>query len=321
HEKKAGSPPGIVLGAHATVATNSSTPPDAAGTSLGMGAQTPPSPGAAAPLPAVTAPAKPAERTAASGRVSLAEVRRDGLHGMQAPAHRMGDRQNSGEAPVPPASGEPTSRVDSLGGRGTPAIAGAAHATEPESRSVSAVTDLPKSFSAQMTGLGATAGTPPVHALRGTLPSPPPPAQSAHGVGGSAFERMDAAGAPRVIESSPQRLAVGVHSGGLGWVEIHTSSAAGQVTATLASGSAESHSALAAQLPTVREFLAGEHVRIDHLASEQFTGSSGGQGGAPADTSRHGGDRGARTTAPEPSHAMVSAEVEMDDLSYISVRV
>lgn len=137
----------------------------------------------------------------------------------------------------------------------------------------------------------------------------------------AAFERMDGAAAPQVIESTPQRIAVGVHSGGLGWVEIQTSRAAGHVTATLASGSAESHHAIATQLPAVREFLAGEHVHVDTLASGRFTASSGEREGSSGDQAGGGSERPERRPASNGIPRAGAAETDAEGLSYISVRV
>jgi hypothetical protein len=155
----------------------------------------------------------------------------------------------------------------------------------------------------------------------------------AHVPASAAFERMDSGAAPQAIESTPQRLAVGVRSPGLGWVEIRTSNTAGQVSATVATGSAESHSAVSAQLPSVREFLAGEHVRIDTLASERFPASAGGGGDgnsrgqsgnearneARNDNGSEGGDS-AKSEGEAIAARTSSATAEMESLSYINVR-
>jgi flagellar hook-length control protein FliK len=133
---------------------------------------------------------------------------------------------------------------------------------------------------------------------------------------------MDSAGAPQVIENSSRRLAVGVRNADLGWVEIRTSNAAGQVSATVATSSVESHNVVLAQLPSVREYLAGQQVRVDHLASESFSPSSGHREASPGDQFRDGG--GARNTkAPEQAiKARTSvADPDAESLSYINVRV
>ena len=132
---------------------------------------------------------------------------------------------------------------------------------------------------------------------------------------------MDTGPAPQTIESTPHRLAVGVHSPGLGWVEIHTSSTGGQVSATLASGSTESHRAIATQLPEVREFLTGAQVRIDHLASEKFTASSGGERDSSGDQGSNGRRQPERSLEQDGPAQPSSADMEGEGLSYISVRV
>ena len=186
----------------------------------------------------------------------------------------------------------------------------------------------PKNSGTELTGSGNQTAAPAVHAGAGTMTESQPPvvAHPDNVKSGGPFERIDSAPATRVIESVPQRLAVGVQSGGLGWVEIRTNSAAGQISATLASGSAESHNALSAQLPAVREFLAGEHVRIDHLASKIFSGSAGGResggGQEPGQGSaRQSPNDPARTTETWRPLSGSPTDVGTENLSYISVRV
>jgi hypothetical protein len=165
---------------------------------------------------------------------------------------------------------------------------------------------------------GVTTPAPALHPPSGTAAAPAsiPVMHSAHAAAGATFERMDSAAAPEVMESTPQRLAVGVRSQGLGWVEIRTSNTAGQVSATFATGSVESQSAVSAQLPSVREYLAGEHVHIDNLASERFSSSSGGGEG-----SGNEGSRNASTAEAVIAPRTVSGDAEVESLSYINVRV
>jgi hypothetical protein len=145
---------------------------------------------------------------------------------------------------------------------------------------------------------------------------------------------MDSGATPQVIESTPQRLAVGVRSPGLGWVEVHASNAAGQVSAAVVAGSAESHGAVSAQLPSVREFLAGEHVRVDNLTSERFPASSGGGEGFSGGQSGHearnqagresrdeSGSEGGPSLNNRGSASTITAGRETESLSYINVRV
>jgi hypothetical protein len=135
------------------------------------------------------------------------------------------------------------------------------------------------------------------------------------------FDRMDGAVAPRIIENVPQRLAVGVHNAGLGWVEVRTNSAAGQVSATLASGSAETHSAISGQLAPMREYLASEHVHVDTLTSERFSPSSGGHHNSSDGQSRDGDGRQTETVKSEIFSGVPSMDMDTEMLSYINVRV
>jgi len=123
------------------------------------------------------------------------------------------------------------------------------------------------------------------------------------------------------MESTPHRLAVGVQSGGLGWVEIHASGAAGQVAATLATSSVESHSAIAAQLPSVREFLAGEHIHVDSLTSERFSQTAGGHDGSSSQSGGSDGSQSARSMERERLSQSLSVEGDGESLSYVNVRV
>jgi hypothetical protein len=138
---------------------------------------------------------------------------------------------------------------------------------------------------------------------------------------------MDGAAAPRVIESAPQRLAVGVHDAGLGWVEIRTHAAGGEVAAVIGT-TAAAHPAMAAELPAMRAYLTGQQVRVGHLAAEDFSASggdgrgnaSGGQspGGEAAGNQARVAERGMRDDADREPWAGVGGD---EALSYISVRV
>lgn len=145
------------------------------------------------------------------------------------------------------------------------------------------------------------------------------PASAAVNTGG-AFERLDSAAAPQTIASTPQRLAVGVHNAGLGWVEIHAHNAQGQVAATLAS-STESHNAVSAALPGIREYLSGEHIRVGHLTSEVFSPPSGNREGSSQDRAQSRSSHSAKTTDKETQPAGAPGETEVEALSYINVRV
>jgi hypothetical protein len=137
----------------------------------------------------------------------------------------------------------------------------------------------------------------------------------------AAFTRMDSAVPLQLLESAPQRLSVGVRDGGLGWVEIRTRAAAGQVSAVLATGSSEAHSTLQAQMPELRNYLAGQQVRVDQLATERFLTSSGSRDPAPQQDGRNGPSRD--SDAPREGTPMTAApgEVVEEGLSYIDVRV
>jgi hypothetical protein len=132
---------------------------------------------------------------------------------------------------------------------------------------------------------------------------------------------MDSAAPPQVIESAPQRLSVGVRDSGLGWVEIRTHAAAGQVSAVLATGSSEAHAALEAHLPELRDYLAGQQVRVDQLASEQFSSSGGGREPAPQQEGRNATSRDAGVPGQRPPMAASLSEGPEESLSYINVRV
>jgi hypothetical protein len=148
-----------------------------------------------------------------------------------------------------------------------------------------------------------------------------PGAHTAEVPAGVPFERMDSAAAPQTLESSPQRLSVGVRSPELGWVEIRTHRDAGQVSATLATGSAASHSTLSTQLPSVREYLAEHQVRIDTLASERFSASSGGRQSGDRPSGRNARETESDAPSSAPSLSDPETDSLTDSLSYISVRV
>lgn len=131
---------------------------------------------------------------------------------------------------------------------------------------------------------------------------------------------MDSAPPPRVIETAPQRLSVGVRDSGLGWVEIRTHATAGQVSAVLATGSSEAHAALQAHLPELREYLAGQQVQIDQLASERFS-TSGGSRESAQQQSRNGAAGDAAKQGDSSPAAAGFNEGTEESLTYINVRV
>ena len=129
---------------------------------------------------------------------------------------------------------------------------------------------------------------------------------------------MDVAAAPRVLESAPQRLSVGVQDSGLGWIEVRAHAGAGQVSAVVASASGEAHNVLTAHLPEVREYLAGQQVRVDQLTSESFSSSADRR-----DSSSRNEAQGEKAVRPGRQNAAASAAGEAggESLSYINVRV
>jgi flagellar hook-length control protein FliK len=133
---------------------------------------------------------------------------------------------------------------------------------------------------------------------------------------------MDSAAAPVVTESSPQRLAVGVRDAGLGWVEIRTHAAAGQVSAVLTATSSEAQAALTAHLPEVREYLAGQQVHLDQLSSERRSPGDGESSGR-----EQGGNAGNAQNVTQEARkqssdaAMFGGDANEESLSYINVRV
>lgn len=156
---------------------------------------------------------------------------------------------------------------------------------------------------------------PPPHSSH--APSPVMP-HAPQGSTTSPFEQMDALRPPQILHSTPQRLAVGLHEPALGWVEVRARASGGEISATVAS---PAHAALSANLPAIREYLAGQHVRVDHLAAETWSGPSGGDHHPSS-----GGDRGGTGGDNVPELAIAvsqapTAEPEADSLSYISIRV
>lgn len=143
---------------------------------------------------------------------------------------------------------------------------------------------------------------------------------------GAAFDRIDAAPASSVLGSSPRQLSVGVQDSGLGWVEVHAHRAGGQVSAVVAASSVAAHAAIAAHLPDMRNYLAGQQVRVDHLSSQTssaFQGNGGGfhgNGGGSAREQRQPSGGVVMETSASPA-AMPGGAAEAESLSYISVRV
>lgn len=138
---------------------------------------------------------------------------------------------------------------------------------------------------------------------------------------GSPFERMDAAAPPQVLAGNPQRLSVGVRDPGLGWLEIHTRTSSGEISAALATPSAATHTAISAQLPAIREYLSDQQVHVDHLTSEQFAASAGSREN-PSGNQPH--TKNARDASPGAAQALLTEQPpdsEGQGLSWIDIRV
>jgi len=273
------------------------------------------------------------------------------MTGKEARGHEGNPTDSPGATPVPgavgvqPHAGAGTNEGgESIGatvsGKAAPGIRIAAEPTRTQvpghsaessiaSGAANTATATPAVGSAQAHGENIP-GTPP------NLPAPPGTVPAMHTVGdlttprpsanhlpaSAPFDRMDSAAVPQTMESTPQRLSVGVQSPELGWVEVRTSRDAGQLSATLATGSVESHSALSTQLPSVRDYLAEHHVHVDTLGSERFSQPSGGGQEGFSGESHPGHSAQQRQFYEETSAPATSAsDADPDPVSYISVRV
>ena len=145
------------------------------------------------------------------------------------------------------------------------------------------------------------------------------------------YQRLDQGTAPpaAVINSSANRVAVGLHDPALGWVEIKTQSTAGQVSAALLTASSQTHESLAAQLPSLAQFLADREVRVGSLTVEQqppggnveSQASSGGRQDSNAQQEGGGTDAGFNPNSALTTNGLGADEVfDERPLSYISVR-
>lgn len=152
-------------------------------------------------------------------------------------------------------------------------------------------------------------------AVRPLSPSHPLPTLA------TAFHRLDGAAAPRLLETTPQRLAVGVRDAGLGWVEVRTHAVGGQVAATLATASPEAHAAIAAELPALREALLSQQVQLHSLSSESFAGSSGQRQEEGQTSSGPGNAENHPPAQPKAGSVRLPSESEGEVMSYISIRV
>lgn len=178
------------------------------------------------------------------------------------------------------------------------------------------------STAGQYTSLTTAPGPAPIpRSLQISTHSPVPSASSDPGLRSSAaFERMDGAAPLRVLESSPQKLSVGVGDPGLGWIEIRAHSVTGQVAATLAGGSHEAHAAIAAELPAIRDALISQHVAVHSLSAERYSTASGG-GSSASNTPNSAQAFRSSFLKPKTDPSSGPNEEEGESLYYISVRV
>lgn len=201
--------------------------------------------------------------------------------------------------PVPLRSGEPAAHREG------------ATAVQPQATAVPSAIP-PAAAGAAMPNLTAAGAA-------GAVPHAAAQPVAAHA--GTAFDRIDAAPltAPQILTSAPQRLDVGVNDPSLGWVEVRAHAAGGQIAATLNTATPAAHAALTAQLPAMRESLAGQPVRVDTMFSQ--TASSGGGQGNPPQQGREG--QGAAMSAGSPAIAGGEGETASvpDSLSWIDIRV
>jgi flagellar hook-length control protein FliK len=131
-----------------------------------------------------------------------------------------------------------------------------------------------------------------------------------------------------VTSAAANRVAVGLHDPALGWVEIKTQSTGGQIAAALVASSTQSHQTLAAQLPSMAQFLSDREIRISSIAVEQQTlgGSLGDRTGSGSESQSNPNSSGDSTPLNRDSVAptiAVDAGVqilgELGPLSHISV--
>jgi hypothetical protein len=232
----------------------------------------------------------------------------------------------AGEPAGKPAEGKaPETEQPTAVPRGTPVWTGAVRAPIPSAAPAVAIHgDAETAHSGANASCPADAAGPvqPPASIAMATRAPAPEAHGSDGSAGAVLERMDSAAAPRVLASAPQRLAVGIRDNSLGWVEIRTHAAAGQIAAVLATGSGAAQAALHASLPEMRNFLAGQQVHVDQLSAEPFPASSGDrQGSGHAESPGKGTDDLVREEPlAGPSQAATDDDAE-EALSFISVRV
>ncbi|HTV04996.1 MAG TPA: flagellar hook-length control protein FliK [Acidobacteriaceae bacterium] len=155
----------------------------------------------------------------------------------------------------------------------------------------------------------------------------------------SPFDRLDQGVSPVVLHAGSQHVEVGVHDPQLGWVEISAQNAAGHVDARLVAASGQTHSALAAQLPAIAQYLQERDVRVATLGVQHSavqTNAGGGQAGGQsgnspgANTGSGGGNHSSSGANEAPLARMaqsspvitprVAEGASLGPISYISVR-
>jgi len=121
------------------------------------------------------------------------------------------------------------------------------------------------------------------------------------------YERLDESTttSATLLHANAQRISVGVHDPSLGWVEVHTQSAAGQVAATLATGSSEAHASLTSQLSSIAQYLTEQDVRVGNLGVEH--GLSQGGSGPDAGTAHSGNSSQQQAEYEAPQHVSMNA--------------
>ncbi len=129
-----------------------------------------------------------------------------------------------------------------------------------------------------------------VPVVSGAMPAAPGATSAGQGSGpalssaaappAAALERMDNAAdgqSVSVLRSAPHQVSVGVRDPALGWVEVRTQSAAGQVSASIVTASAEAHAAMAAHAPALAQYLAENRVTVNSLDIRQDASRTGSQ--------------------------------------------
>ena len=116
---------------------------------------------------------------------------------------------------------------------------------------------------------------------------------------------------PRLLHSSRHEVEVGINDPTYGWVEVRTHKYAGEITATLAASSTESHRNLGTQLTGIADYLSTRDIPIHKVVMQGInTPDSGGQ------QSRHPGSdgQGQRSTE-EPVARYTAVRTQVDEVN------